>query len=590
MESNLFMNNSVDARPGTAPEHRLDHAPVPPDRLQPGSRFAGAYAGEHVAGTEFVIGALFVGAGAAASDVIIGLIIGNALAVLTWALVTAPIAVDTRLSLYAYLEQIAGGAFVKFYSVINGVMFLGLAGSMITVSASAVRVLYNSAFSPGIPAQIGLFPTDIRFVAVVLAVGAVVVTLATLGFKRLAQFSASVAPWMICMFLVGALALFPLLALNAGLALPALAAADIWTVLSTEVYQPTPREGPFWAIENEAKSVWSIAAFAWVANLAMHGSLGDMTLLRFAKRKSYGWFSALGMYIGHFATWVFAGAMGAGAALALNTSITSLDPGDVATQALGATGIIAVIIAGWTTSNPTLYRAGLAFQTLTPRWSREKMTIIVGVATMIVACSPFVFTQLLGYVGWMGLILSPVGAVIVAEHWLLPRLGMTRYWSAYQGSPLNMAALGAWAVAALVVFTLYFGAGVHQFFLLAPAWATSTLVYIALAGALGARRAHAGAATRERAIAARRKAEQDYLQAGGEIDAGDQRSGAWWILKLAAWLSLAFILVMGVQVFLAHDNEYSEALARFRSLVIWPTLVFFVATAAAVFQTSRAKS
>ena len=32
----------------------------------------------------------------------------------------------------------------------------------------------------------------------------------------------------------------------------------------------------------------------------------------------------------------------------------------VAYQALGLSGILAVIIAGWATSNPTLYRAGLA--------------------------------------------------------------------------------------------------------------------------------------------------------------------------------------------------------------------------------------
>ena len=36
----------------------------------------------------------------------------------------------------------------------------------------------------------------------------------------------------------------------------------------------------------------------------MHGSLGDMTLLRFAKSPRYGYFSALGMFIGHYMAWV----------------------------------------------------------------------------------------------------------------------------------------------------------------------------------------------------------------------------------------------------------------------------------------------
>ena len=36
--------------------------PVSPNKLQSANTFAGSYAGEHVAGTEFVIGALYHGA------------------------------------------------------------------------------------------------------------------------------------------------------------------------------------------------------------------------------------------------------------------------------------------------------------------------------------------------------------------------------------------------------------------------------------------------------------------------------------------------------------------------------------------------
>lgn len=570
-----------ESRPGRA-EAGLDFAPVPPHRLQPASRFAGNYAGEHVAGTEFVIGALFVGAGAAAGDVIIGLIIGNTLAVLTWAFVTAPIAVETRLSLYAYLQKIAGPDFLKLYSVVNGIMFLGLAGSMITVSAAAVRVLYNQTFAGDIPAQTGLWPTDFRFVLVALAVGAVVVALAVLGFKRLSQFAAAVVPWMICMFLAGAMALYPALAQNAGLALPALEPGDLWTVLSTQVYQPVPHDGPFWAIANEAKTIWSIAAFAWVANLAMHGALGDMTLLRFAKRKEYGWFSALGMFIGHFAAWVFAGVMGAGAALVLQSSISQLDPGDVATQALGAVGILAVMIAGWTTSNPTLYRAGLAFQSLNPAWRRTRVTALVGLLTMIVACSPFVFSQLLGYVGWMGLLLSPVGAIIVAEHWLFPRLGFNRYWATRQGAKLNIAALGAWGGAFLLILALYFGLGIHQFFLLIPAWLTASAIYIALARSLGAGTDDPAAGLEEQAIRERQIAESSHLSNGQSIDESGGYTPAWWGLQVIGWAALGYIVLVAANVFTSDAASYPQALSDFKAVIVWPTLAFFATAALAV--------
>ena len=563
--------------------HDLDFHPVPPKKLQPASRFAGNFAGEHVAGTEFVIGATFVGAGAAAGDVILGLIVGNALAVMTWALLTAPIAVDTRLSLYAYLEKIARPGFLKVYSVVNGIMFLGLAGSMITVSASAVRVFYNSFAENPIPAQTELLPTDYRFVLVALAVGAVVVALAVLGFKRLAQFASAVAPWMICMFLVGAIALYPQLAIEAGLALPALSLADFWQVLSTQVYQPQPIEGPFWTIPNEAKSFWSIAAFAWVANLAMHGSLGDMTLLRFAKQKSYGWFSFLGMYIGHFGAWVCAGIMGAGAAVLIGKGIGALDSGDVATQALGGVGVLAVIIAGWTTSNPTLYRAGLAFQSLNPSWNRTAVTIIVGILTMIVACSPFVFSQLLGFVGWMGLTLSPIGAIITTEHWLFPRLGLTRYWSTYKRQAINVAALGAWAIALALIFVLYFSVGIHQFFLLIPAWITATFAYIILSRMMGARASYSESEAEEYANAERQEAERSYLAAGGAIDDAAGRSIFRAALIVVAWGPLAWAVAASIGVVASTSDIYSANLAEFKSTLVTATAIYFVAMSIAVF-------
>jgi len=84
--------------------YEFERAPVTSDRLQPASYFAGLFAGEHVAATEFVIGALLVSFGASARDIVLGLLLGNLLAVLSWTFVCAPIAVRTRLTLYWYLR------------------------------------------------------------------------------------------------------------------------------------------------------------------------------------------------------------------------------------------------------------------------------------------------------------------------------------------------------------------------------------------------------------------------------------------------------------------------------------------------------
>ena len=270
---------------------------------------------------------------------------------MTWALVTAPIATDTRLTLYAYLEKIAGRGTIKLYSIVNCILFSILAGAMITVSASAIRIPF------GIPAQVEWYPTSSAFVLVALAVGAIVVYVAVKGFRGVARFAEICAPWMILMFVVGAIAALPVLISATQGVEKIVSFSDFLIVANEHIYVSRESEYGF----------WHVAAFAWICNLSMHGAMGDMTLLRYARKSSYGYFSALGMFIGHYIAWVCAGIMGAGAAILLGTSISELDAGGVAFQSLGFAGIIAVVIAGWTTSNPTIYRACLLYTSPSPR-------------------------------------------------------------------------------------------------------------------------------------------------------------------------------------------------------------------------------
>ncbi len=81
---------------------------VPRSELKGWKNFIGIYAGEHAAGTEFMIGPLFLTAGVSAFDLIVGLLIGNLLAVLSWRVLTAELAVKNKLTLYFQLEKICG--------------------------------------------------------------------------------------------------------------------------------------------------------------------------------------------------------------------------------------------------------------------------------------------------------------------------------------------------------------------------------------------------------------------------------------------------------------------------------------------------
>ena len=88
-----------DKTPGEIVEEHiaqwLKPKPVTDDKLHGIWSFLGMYAGEHVAGTEFVIGPLFVVHGVTAINLFLGLMIGNLLAVASWAFLCAPIAVKT---------------------------------------------------------------------------------------------------------------------------------------------------------------------------------------------------------------------------------------------------------------------------------------------------------------------------------------------------------------------------------------------------------------------------------------------------------------------------------------------------------------
>lgn len=539
--------------------YEFEREPVTEDRLQPGKYFAGLFAGEHVAGTEFVIGFMFVMWGVTAFDIFVGLFIGNALAVLTWTLVCAPIAVSTRLTLYWYLRSVAGPLTTTIYNILNAILFCILAGCMITVSASAVRIPF------GIPPQTLWYPQDPRFVLVVLGVGAVVTLLAILGFKRLAQFATVCSPWMFLMFIGGAVVLLPkLAAMTAGVDSVS-SLGDFWVLANTSIWK-----GP----EGVAQpmSFWHVAAFAWICNLAMHGGMSDMALFRYAKSSWYGLYSACGMFLGHYLAWICAGVMGAATALMLQLPMNEIDPGMLAMHALGVSGIIAVVIAGWTTSNPTLYRAGLALQAITPGWPRWKVTLVAGIITTVVACFPFVFTRLLDFVGYYGLLLMPAGAIVFAEHWIFPRLGLAKFWATRGGRYVTWPSLASWGIGIVVAVLLQQTGILHLFFLFLPIWLLTIVLYTVFSMLAGAKETTDSAEKPEAAPVS-----QGASSGAAASLTPPPLDPATLVSGLVAFVCLAVCLLWPIYIFLRGTEGYEMRFTAFKSWLLLPTLVYFVA-------------
>ncbi|MFK8165055.1 MAG: cytosine permease [Lewinella sp.] len=542
-----------------------EQLPIPRHKLHGWLHFLGIYAGEHVAATEFVIGATFVALGATTRDILLGLLIGNLLAILSWTLITSPIAVDTRLSLYTYLNKIAGDSMTKLYNWANVVIFTVISAAMITVSSTAVRFLFD------IPAQLNWYPTNAWFVLIVLIVGAIVVFVAMYGFNAVADFSSICAPWLFVMFTCGALVLLPELT-NSVVGHTTIAGWDEFLLIGDQsIWTGINSDG------EPGIGLLEVIGFAWAANTLTHFGLIDMALFRYAKKKSYGLTTSSGMLFGHYIAWISAGIMGAGAAVLLQKTIVELDPGDVAYYALGMSGFVIVIVAGWTTANANLYRAGLAAQAIFTQYSRQRTTLVVGICTVIVACFPFVFSQILPLLTYAGLLVVPVGGIVFAEHVLFPKLGMTRYWLGYKGLNDSVPAIAAWAVGLIFGFGLNALEVISFYYLFLPTWVVTMAVYILMAKRYGAAERYPEAEATAHELDERIEAHQTK-QADEATEVVADVSALSKLLLILAGASLLLILVLGLlTMFRSPDMATYEAnRALFYRYAFIGTLVYFV--------------
>jgi purine-cytosine permease-like protein len=393
---------------------------------------------------------------------------------------------------------------------------------------------------------------------------------------------------MFLIFVAGALATLPSLGEIHSL-------ADLWRIAETRIWLETPRGG------TDRLGFWHITFFAWFCNLAMHIGLSDMALFRYAKRWTYGFYSAFGMYLGHYLAWICAGVMGAAVAEGLN-------PGEMADKAAGIAGVLAVLLAGWTTANPTIYRAGLALQIATPNWPRWLITIVAGLITTIVGFFPVIFMQLLGFVALYGLSLMPIGAIIFTEHWLFPKLGLRQYWAQRQRKFVNLPALITWLAVLVITFPLgqftdqavrlpMDMMGIHLFFRWLPGWFLSVGLYVALCYAMPGVRRRPGEADEPPAAAA---GGFPVITTGAAAGPPARTAAAAtnpstpaqkpaslgpvaWIAGAVALASLIACLVLPARVFLA-GTEWESAMVPYKTGLIVATITYF---AAAIVWTSQ---
>ncbi|MBO0324092.1 hypothetical protein J0X14_17415 [Muricauda sp. CAU 1633] len=442
----------------------FERTPVPQSNLKSWKSFLGMYAGEHAAGTEFVIGPLFLTAGVSAFDLIIGLLLGNLLAVLSWRFLTAEIAVKYRLTLYYHLEKIVGKKLVVGYNLANGILFCFLAGAMITVSATAVGI----PFGMEMPKLTDTLPNGPTWIIIVLVLGALISLIAAKGFNTVSKAANYMSPIIIIAFL--ACGFVSLKQLGVG------SFSEFWNIWG-EGSEPFPGQIKY--------TFWHVLFWSWFANAAMHIGMSDLTVFRFAKKPSSGWTTAAGMYVGHYIAWIAAALLYAvyvrtpeAQALLTSGQAPTVAPGPMAYSAIGVFGIIAVILAGWTTANPTIYRAGLAFQAIMPKVSTFWVTIIAGTVATIAGLFPAFAMKLLDFVAFYGFVLAPVGAVIVFEHFFAEKAGISRFYAEKSGISFNAAMLFAWGISFALFYFISVQFDIFLSYVTLPAWITCGALFL----------------------------------------------------------------------------------------------------------------
>jgi purine-cytosine permease-like protein len=439
----------VEQRPNAEGKTEYECVEVPESARKSYLSFFAIFAGRHTAGTEFTIGPLYIIHGASAGDVIFGLLVGNVLATLTWRFFCAPVAVKKRLTTYCFLDRICGSQVVMLYNLFTTLILSMIAGAMFSVSATAVGVLFDVRM----PALHDWLPSSWAFSAIVLFVGCFTAVVAALGYDHVSRVSLVLVPYLFAVITYMGVESFGMFKIHS--------IAEFWDVASSEIWTshaPEPGFSKFGFVH----CVFS----AWFCDLLLHIGMLDLTILRFGKSERVGWCSAVGMFPGHYFTWIVAGLLYA-LQIKSDPLDTAVKPGPMANAVAGANGLICVVVAGWSTANPVIYEAGLALQSiLGSRWSSRQSTLLVGMLASLAGLFPAVVMRILELLAYGGLVIMPLGVVMFADCFILERLGLE--FEAHARGFSTWPAIAAWVTTTAVCLPLALCGVLEVFFVPLP--------------------------------------------------------------------------------------------------------------------------
>jgi purine-cytosine permease-like protein len=318
------------------------------------------------------------------------------------------------------------------------------------------------------PKLTDVMPNSVTWVIVVLIIGGLITWIAAKGYEMVSKAANWMAPIIVLAFLACGIVAANQLGIKSF--------SDFIAVWG-EGSEPFPGQIKY--------TFWHVFLWSWFCNAAMHIGMSDLSVFRYAQSPQSGWTTAAGMYVGHYMAWIAACLLYAvylkspeAATFLADGTAPPVAPGPLAFNAIGWFGIIAVILAGWTTANPTIYRSGLAFQAILPKWSITQATVLAGSVATLAGIFPAFAMKLLDFVAVYGFILAPVGAVIVFEHYFADRYGVIKNYAENKNVTFNKSVFFAWFISFIIFFGWSKSQGVFLSFLTLPAWITCGTLFI----------------------------------------------------------------------------------------------------------------
>jgi NCS1 family nucleobase:cation symporter-1 len=194
-----------------------------------------------------------------------------------------------------------------------------------------------------------------------------------------------------------------------------------------------------------------------------------------------------------------------------------------------------------------------------------------------------VFTRLLEFVGYLGILLMPVGAIVFTEHWIFPRIGLTRYWVSHKKLSISWPAVVSWAIAVVVSIILEQSGILHLFYLFVPIWLLSMLLYIIFACLAGAREKF------DEPIEDDVRKPATSIPAQDDIQVRTSPDIVLWLARFVAVASLVVCFALAIWVFSSDPSSYDHHFAIFKKVLIWPTLIYFVSGTVWVVKRNKVK-